>query len=114
MARVAPPEVAAARNSNTDPRHLLGQNPNIGTAALAPAAQMKRAALAALTAAIKAATAAAAAKTETEVLAAVEAKGSPPGSKGSLGSSNAITAVVRNSLRPRSSVPRRKKSAVVV
>ena len=109
MARVAPPEVAAARNSNTDPRRLRGQNPNIGTAALAPAAQMKTAEL---TAAIKAATAAAAAKT-VEVLAAVEAKGSP-GSKGSLGSSNAITAVVRNSLRPRSSVPRRKKSAVVV
>jgi len=109
MARVAPPEVAAARNSNTDPRRLRGQNPNIGTAALAPAAQMKTAEL---TAAIKAATAAAAAKT-AEVLAAVEAKGSP-GSKGSLGSSNAITAVVRNSLRPRSSVPRRKKSAVVV
>ena len=109
MARVAPPEVAAARNSNTDPRRLRGQNPNIGTAALAPAAQMKTAEL---TAAIKAATAAAAAKT-AEVLAAAEAKGSP-GSKGSLGSSNAITAVVRNSLRPRSSVPRRKKSAVVV
>ena len=109
MARVAPPEVVAARNSNTDPRRLRGQNPNIGTVALAPAAQMKTAAL---TAAIKAATAAAAVKT-AEVLAAVEAKGSP-GSKGSLGSSNAITAVVRNSLRPRSSVPRRKKSAVVV
>lgn len=111
MARVAPPEVAAARNSNTDPRRLRGQNPNIGIAALAPAAQMKTAA-AALNAAIKAATAAAAAKT-AEVPAGVEAKGSP-GSKGSLGSSNAITAVVRNSLRPRSSVPRRKKSAVVV
>ena len=112
MARVAPPEVAAARNSNTDPRRLRGQNPNIGIAALAPAAQMKTAA-AALNAAIKAATAAAAAKT-AEVPAAVEAKGSPAGSKGSLGSSNAITAVVRNLLRPRSSVPRRKKSAVVV
>ena len=110
MARVAPPEVVAARNSNTEPRRLRGQNPNIGIAALAPAAQMKTAAL---TAAIKAATAAAAAKT-AEVPAAVEAKGSPAGSKGSLGSSNAITAVVRNSLRPRSSVPRRKKSAVVV
>ena len=110
MARVAPPEVAAARNSNTDPRRLRGQNPNIGTAALAPAAQMKTAEL---TAAIKAATAAAAAAKTAEVLAAAEAKGSP-GSKGSLGSSNAITAVVRNSLRPRSSVPRRKKSAVVV
>ena len=111
MARVAPPEVAAARNSNTETRRLRGQNPNIGIAALAPAAQMKTAA--ALNAAIKAATAAAAAKT-AEVPAAVEAKGSPAGSKGTLGSSNAITAVVRNLLRPRSSVPRRKKSAVVV
>lgn len=112
MARVAPPEVVAARNSNTEPRRLRGQNQNIGIVALAPAAQMKTVAAAALNAAIKAATAAAAAKT-AEVLAVVEAKGSP-GSKGSLGSSNAITAVVRNSLRPRSSVPRRKKSAVVV
>ena len=113
MARVAPPEVVAARNSNTEPRRLRGQNQNIGIVALAPAAQMKTVAAAALNAAIKAATAAAAAKT-AEVPAAVEAKGSPAGSKGSLGSSNAITAVVRNSLRPRSSVPRRKKSAVVV
>jgi hypothetical protein len=109
MVRVAPPEVVAARNSNTEPRRLRGQNQNIGIVALAPAAQMKTVAAAALNAAIKAATAAAAAKT-AEVLAVVEAKGS----KGSLGSSNAITAVVRNSLRPRSSVPRRKKSAVVV
>ena len=100
---------AAEIKINTNQHLLRGQNPNIMVVivALAPV-RMRTAASEVIVVKdiiIKVAAAEVAAKTEVPV--GVE-------DKISSSLSNAITAVARNSLQPRSSVPHRKKSAVVV